>query len=79
MSHFDMKDLLQALGPTASLIFAAWIFLSFLQARYTTAHQLYRALIAVFREHNERDDRRRSLGDQVLEYKHRAPAAHHRR
>ncbi len=30
MGGFELKDLLSAVGPTASLIFAAWIFLSFL-------------------------------------------------
>src|SRR5436305_1444599 len=35
--QFDLKDLLQAIGPTASLVFAAWIFLSFLESRYVAA------------------------------------------
>ena len=37
--------MIQAVGPAASLIFAAWIFLSFLQQRYASAYQLYRTLV----------------------------------
>jgi hypothetical protein len=69
MHDFELKDLLEALGPTASLIFAAWIFLSFLQSRYSAAYERYRALINEFRQHQGRDRRRRSLQDQILEYK----------
>ncbi len=71
MGEFRLKDLLEAVGPTASLIFAAWIFLSFLQQRYMTAYEHYRELIAEFRSHEQRDRRRESLGQQILEYKHR--------
>lgn len=71
MPDFDLKDLLQAVGPTASLIFAAWIFLTFLQARYTAAYEHYRALIAELRTHGEQDRRRDSLRDQILRYKRR--------
>jgi Mn2+/Fe2+ NRAMP family transporter len=71
MPNFQLKDLLQALGPTASLIFAAWIFLTFLQSRYAAAYQYYRALIAELRDHDERDRRRESLIGQTLEYRQR--------
>src|SRR3954469_2408530 len=49
--QFAMKDFLEAIGPSASLIFASWIFLSFLQTRYTAAYDRYRALIEGRREH----------------------------
>lgn len=71
VTNFELNDLLQAIGPTASLIFAAWIFLSFLQQRYSTAYNLYRALIAELRQHPETDKRRESLCEQILEYKRR--------
>jgi Protein of unknown function (DUF2721) len=71
MPDFDLKDLLQAVGPTASLIFAAWIFLTFLQSRYTSAYEYFRALIAEFRTHREQDQRRASLRHQILIYKRR--------
>jgi hypothetical protein len=71
MSEFDLKDLLEAVGPTASLIFAAWIFLTFLQARYTAAYERFRALIAELRSHRGQDQRRTSLRQQILLYKRR--------
>jgi hypothetical protein len=71
MPDFDLKDLLEAVGPTASLIFAAWIFLTFLQARYTAAYERFRALIAELRTHRDQDDRRASLRQQILIYKGR--------
>jgi hypothetical protein len=71
MQAFQLKDLLEAIGPTASLIFAAWIFLSFLQARYTTANERYRSLLDEFRQHTSQDARRSSLRDQITEYKRR--------
>lgn len=71
MQGFQLKDLLQAVGPTASLIFAAWIFLTFLQQRYTSSYNHYRQLIAEFRAHAAHDARRECLRDQILEYKRR--------
>jgi DNA-binding transcriptional regulator YbjK len=71
MPRFELKEFLEAVGPTASLIFAAWIFLSFLQTRYTAAYERYRALISEFRQHSNRDARRDSLRDQIFEYKRR--------
>lgn len=71
MLSFDLKNVLQAVGPTASLIFAAWLFLSYLQQRFTSAYERYRALISEFRQHKEKDQRYHSLLEQVVEYKHR--------
>jgi hypothetical protein len=71
MASFDLKDVLQAVGPTASLIFAAWIFLSYLQQRYSSSYDRYRALIHEFRHHTEKDQRHVSLLEQILEYKRR--------
>src|SRR3954462_9829864 len=71
MSGYDLKDVLTAVGPTASLIFAAWIFLSFLQQRYTTAYERYRSLISEYRQGNLQDQRKRSVRDQILMYKQR--------
>jgi hypothetical protein len=71
LASFDLKDVLQAVGPTASLIFAAWIFLSYLQQRYSSSYERYRALIDEFRHHPEKDQRHASLLEQILEYKRR--------
>jgi hypothetical protein len=67
----DVKEFLSAVGPTASLIFAAWIFLSFLQQRYSTAYELYRQLIAEYRARSDDPQRRDTLRVQILEYKRR--------
>src|SRR4051812_3934624 len=48
--QFQLSDVLKAIGPTASIIFAAWIFLSFLQARYDAAIQRYRDLLDAYRK-----------------------------
>jgi hypothetical protein len=47
---FELKDVLEAVGPNASLVFASWIFMTFLQARYTSAYDRYRSLINDYRE-----------------------------
>jgi hypothetical protein len=69
MNGFELKDVLTAVGPTASLIFAAWIFLSFLQQRYTSAYERYRSLISEYRQSDLRDQRKTSVRDQILLYK----------
>ncbi|MBV9696581.1 MAG: DUF2721 domain-containing protein [Gammaproteobacteria bacterium] len=72
MSSFELKDLLQAIGPTASLIFAAWIFLNFLQQRFVAAYQWYRNLLQEYRQRGRGDDTRAdSLRTQILSYRRR--------
>jgi hypothetical protein len=68
---FQTQDLLEAIGPNATLIFAAWIFLSVLQSRYNAAYERYRSLIDTFRNGNARDTRRESLISQIVLYKRR--------
>src|SRR3954462_6929975 len=68
---FELKDLLEAIGPNATLIFAAWIFLSVLQTRYTGAYDRYRALIEGYRNSSGDSARRRSLVQQIDLYKRR--------
>jgi hypothetical protein len=38
----ELSDVLKAIGPAASIIFAAWIFMGFLQQRYDAAVSRYR-------------------------------------
>jgi hypothetical protein len=71
VGEYDLKDLMQSVGPNAPMIFAAWIFLSYLQQRYSTAYDRYRALIGEYRSADLHEVRRRSLRDQILMYKHR--------
>lgn len=68
--QFELKDVLGAVGPTASLVFASWIFMTFLQARYSAAYERYRNMIEAFR--TGKDTTRRDLiGTQVKLYRKR--------
>jgi hypothetical protein len=68
---FELKDFLESVGPSASLIFAAWIFLTFLQQRYTAAYDRYRVLIDEYRRHDDKGPRRQNVKEQILLYKRR--------
>jgi hypothetical protein len=67
---FDLQDLLEVVGPTASLVFAAWIFLSYLQQRSVAAFERYRALAEDYR-HGTDDKRQSVLRGQIALYKRR--------
>lgn len=68
---FNLKDVLSAIGPAASIVFAAWIFMGFLQQRYTAAHERYRSLISQYRNGDSSGDRHGNIKDQVKIYKRR--------
>ena len=69
--NFELKDFLEAIGPSASLIFASWIFLTFLQARYTAAYDRYRALVEGYRAKDSEASRAENIRHQVMLYKKR--------
>jgi hypothetical protein len=71
LMSFQLKDVLSAIGPRASIVFAAWIFMSFLQNRYSSAFQLYRELIEQFRTRGKTGTREENVRDQVLLFKRR--------
>ena len=68
--NFALKDLLEAIGPTASLVFAAWIFLSFLEQRYVAAFERFRELTNEYRS-NAESRRHESVRTQVRLYRRR--------
>jgi len=68
---FQLKDFLGAIGPGASIVFAAWIFMGFLQQRYTDALERYRVLIQGYRVRDRDSARYGNIRDQVLLYKRR--------
>ena len=68
---FELSDVLKAIGPAASIIFAAWIFMGFLQQRYDAAVSRYRQAISDFRTGNHALDRRDNIRDQILVFKRR--------
>jgi uncharacterized membrane protein YraQ (UPF0718 family) len=67
----QLGDVLKAIGPNASIVFAAWIFMGFLQQRYDNAINRYREAVADYRSNEHEDDRAGNLKDQILMYRHR--------
>jgi hypothetical protein len=68
---FKLNEVLNTVGPTASLIFAAWIYLSFLQQRYSSGYENYRKLISQYRDGNLSGKRKDVVAGQILLYKKR--------
>lgn len=69
--NVDISKIFQAVGPAASIIFAAWIFMGFLQQRYDSAVDRYMSAISEYRGGNISEERGGNLRDQVLVYKRR--------
>jgi Protein of unknown function (DUF2721) len=69
--QFELKDILNAIGPSASIVFAAWIFMGYLQQRYSVALERYRSLIDQCRQGGQAASRTDNLRDQVLLYRRR--------
>lgn len=70
--QFDVHQVLQIVGPTASLLFAAWIFLQYLNQRFIESVARLRELAENLRTSETKDDRRSdSLRDQIGLYRRR--------
>src|SRR3978361_2255962 len=69
--NFDLENVLKVIGPAASIVFAAWIFMGFLQQRYDSAVERYRDMIEKCRNGELSDMRRDNIKDQVLAFRHR--------
>jgi hypothetical protein len=69
--NFDLTSILKAIGPAASIVFAAWIFMGFLQQRYDAAVERYQSMISQYRSGNLSDDRRGNIREEILVYKRR--------
>lgn len=67
----QLTDVLKAIGPNASIIFAAWIFMGFLQQRYDGAITRYRDAVGDYRSAEHEGDRASNLKSQVLLYRRR--------
>jgi hypothetical protein len=67
----QLGEVLKAIGPNASIVFAAWIFMGFLQQRYDTATDRYRNVVGDYRSNDHDDARGENLKNQVLTYRHR--------
>lgn len=68
---FQLNAVLKAIGPNASIIFAAWIFMGFLQQRYDAALDRYRSAVGDYRSEAHEGDRTSNLKRQVLSYRRR--------
>ena len=67
--NFDLANVLKVVGPNSALIFAAWIFMGFLQQRYIAALDRYRSLISSYRDGGLNETRAQNVSDQILLYK----------
>ena len=67
----QLSDFLKAIGPNAAIVFAAWIFMGFLQQRYDSAVDRFRDAVGDFRSHAHKGDRSHNLKDQILLYRRR--------
>src|ERR1700709_2043726 len=64
-------DFLKALGPNAAIVFAAWIFMGFLQQRYDSAINRYREMISDYRVNDNEESRAGTLRAQISPYRTR--------
>ncbi|MCJ2116575.1 DUF2721 domain-containing protein [Methylobacterium sp. J-001] len=69
--NLDLANILKVIGPAASIIFAAWIFMGFLQVRYDSAIDRYRELIEKYRTSELSESRKANMRDQIFRYKRR--------
>ncbi|WP_325415024.1 DUF2721 domain-containing protein [Sphingobium sp.] len=67
----QLGEILKAVGPNAAIVFAAWIFMGFLQQRYDSAIDRYREAVGDYRSNEHADERADNLKDQILSYRHR--------
>lgn len=75
--NIDLPNILKAIGPAASIVFAAWIFMGFLQQRYDSAVERYRDMVEKCRNGDVPDMRRDNIEDQVLAFRHRCELMAH--
>ncbi|WP_162241555.1 DUF2721 domain-containing protein [Methylobacterium sp. Leaf117] len=67
----QLGEVLKAIGPNASIVFAAWIFMGFLQQRNDAAIDRYRQAVGDFRSNKHDATRSDNLRSQVLAYRRR--------
>lgn len=67
----QLGEALKAIGPNASIVFAAWIFMGFLQQRNDAAIDRYRLAVGDFRSNKHDATRSDNLRAQVLAYRRR--------
>ena len=68
---FHLSEILKIVGPGAAIVFAAWIFMGFLQQRYDHALTRYTGLIEDYRSKEMGGERRDNVRDQIKIYRKR--------
>ena len=68
---FSLGEILKVIGPSASIVFAAWIFMGFLQQRYDSAVQRYMAMAEQVRQGHLQPNRGDTIRNQVKAYRRR--------
>jgi uncharacterized membrane protein YraQ (UPF0718 family) len=63
-----LSDVMKAIGPNASIVFAAWIFMGFLQQRYDGAISRFQKAVGDYRSNDHEEERSGNLKDQILTY-----------
>lgn len=69
--HADLRGILPPIGQSASLIFAAFVFMGFLQQRYNATVDRYRAIVDEYRSERIAGKRRQVIHDEIGLYKRR--------
>jgi len=64
----QLGDVLKAIGPNAAIVFAAWIFMGFLQQRNDSAIDRFRRAVGDYRSNEHDEDRAGNLQNQILGY-----------
>lgn len=67
----QLGDVLKAMGPNAAIVFAAWIFMGFLQQRYDSASDRYKSAVGDYRTGEHEDARAENLRSQIKAYQRR--------
>jgi hypothetical protein len=67
----QLSLILQVVGPASSIIFAAWIFMGFLQQRFDAAVERYRTVVGRFRTRQDGDTPLGNMKQQALIYRRR--------
>lgn len=73
----DIGSILKSIGPGASIVFAAWIFMGFVQQRYDAAVDRYRAMTGQYCSGEESGTRQSNLKDQIRTVKRRCELMHY--
>lgn len=66
-----LSEVFKAIGPNASIVFAAWIFMGFLQQRYDAAINRYPSAAGDYRSETHDDSRGDYLKIHLLKYRDR--------